>query len=110
MGEVGMSDWHTFPDRHELDRALAMEVLQRLENALEARGAAYLVVSGGSTPAGLFSMLAQSAIDWPRVTIMLADERWVDSNGRTIKGRAKPISALEARFSATKKIPQEIYL
>ena len=37
-----------------------------------------------------------------------ADERWEDGNGRTIKGRAKPISALEAQFSAAKKIPQDL--
>ena len=103
MGEVGMSDWHTFPDRDALDRALASEVLQRLEGALEARGAAYLVVSGGSTPAGLFSMLAQAAIDWPQVTIMLADERWVDighddSNERLVRSKLLTGPAADAQF------------
>ncbi|GIR71927.1 MAG: hypothetical protein CM15mP74_31780 [Halieaceae bacterium] len=69
------------------DRALAAEVLQRLERALEARGAAFLVVSGGSTPAGLFSILAQAAIDWPRVTIC-----WLMSAG-SIRGTMTVMSA-----------------
>ena len=103
MGEAGMSDWHIFPDRHGLDQALATEVLQRLERALEDRGTAFLVVSGGSTPAGLFSMLARAAIDWSRVTVMLADERWVDaghddSNERRVRSTLLKGPAADAQF------------
>ena len=48
-------------------------------------------------------MLAQAAIDWPRVTIMLADERWVDtghddSNERLVRSTLLTGSAADAQF------------
>ena len=41
------------------------------------RAGASLVVSGGRTPAAMFAQLARHSIDWNRVQITLADERWV---------------------------------
>ena len=94
-----MSDWHAFADRETLDQALAAHVASRLQQGIAARGAAHLVVSGGSTPIQLFSILADADIEWGRVVVLLADERWVpvdheDSNERLVRetlltGRAK---------------------
>ncbi len=41
---------HRFPDRQALAAALAGEIKVDLEEAIAARGAASLVVSGGRTP------------------------------------------------------------
>jgi len=57
--------------------ALATAVAGELAAALAARGAASLVVSGGRTPALMFARLATQPLDWSRVQITLADERWV---------------------------------
>ncbi len=62
----------------ELSAALADEVAASLRSALAARGRAVLAVSGGSTPAALYRILADTELDWDRVTVVLVDERWVD--------------------------------
>ena len=95
-----MSDWRAFSDRESLDQALAVYVVSRLQQGISERGTAYLVVSGGSTPVHLFSILAGADVEWSRVVVLLADERWVpvdhkDSNERLVRetlltGKAKP--------------------
>ncbi|NIA05742.1 MAG: 6-phosphogluconolactonase [Proteobacteria bacterium] len=72
-------DFHSFADPDELAGHLAARVADLLRQAIKARGRATLVVSGGSTPKPLFRALARQALDWGRVTVTLADERWVDT-------------------------------
>jgi 6-phosphogluconolactonase len=69
---------HQFDSRQQLDFQLADRIAKVLADDLSASGSAILVVSGGRTPRGLFAALSQIDIDWARVTITLADERWVD--------------------------------
>lgn len=69
----------TFQAAEELVENLAEEISRRLQDAVAARNRAVLVVSGGTTPKPLFIRLAQKDIPWNRVTITLADERWVDT-------------------------------
>jgi 6-phosphogluconolactonase len=71
---------HRFPDRAALAAALAGEVKVDLEEAIAARGVGSLVVSGGRTPVRLFAQLRDERLDWPRVWVTLADERWVETN------------------------------
>jgi 6-phosphogluconolactonase len=71
---------HRFPDSLALAHALSGEVKVDLEEAIQARGAASLVVSGGRTPVRLFEQLRTEALDWSKVWITLADERWVETN------------------------------
>ncbi|KGJ90053.1 6-phosphogluconolactonase [Colwellia psychrerythraea] len=66
-----------FKARNELDNALAETVSHILAKAIKDTGKASIAVSGGSTPKGFFNLLSQSDIDWSKVTITLADERWV---------------------------------
>ncbi len=68
---------HIFDCRETLDSALAAEIARHLDAAVTLRGEATLVVSGGSTPKGLFAQLSRAELDWHRVTVMLADDRWV---------------------------------
>lgn len=70
---------HRFPDRQALAHALAGEIRVDLEEAITARGTASLVVSGGRTPAKLFEHLRNEKLDWSKVWVSLADERWVDT-------------------------------
>ena len=98
-----MSDWHTFLDRESLDQALAAHVASRLQQGIAERGTAHLVVSGGSTPIQLFSMLADVDIEWDRVVVLLADERWVpvdheDSNERLVRETLLTGKAKSAQF------------
>lgn len=57
---------------------LSDEIVQTLRSAIEARGIATLVVSGGKTPVPLFRALRQADLAWNRVIVTLADERWVE--------------------------------
>jgi len=74
--------FHEFADQQTLCRELSQRICAALQEAIEARGTASLVVSGGSTPVPLFAALAEISIEWDRVFITLADERWVEVSDR----------------------------
>ncbi|MEI6895039.1 MAG: 6-phosphogluconolactonase [Colwellia sp.] len=92
-----------FLTRHELDFSLAKSVSQILAQAINHKGKASIAVSGGSTPKGFFKLLSQAKIDWSKVTITLADERWVpidsqDSNTRLVHESLLQNNAASATF------------
>jgi 6-phosphogluconolactonase len=87
--------------------SLAADVARDLERALGIRGAASLVVSGGRTPVKFFEQLRTQPIEWARVSIALADERWVDpddpaSNEKMVREVLLEDRAAEARFAGLK--------
>ena len=67
-----------YPDIDALSRELAAKLAADLTAAIASRGNASLVVSGGRSPVRLFECLRNLPLDWSRVCIALADERWVD--------------------------------
>ena len=75
-----MNGEYRFDTAAELATQLCNRVVDRLSAALAARGAASMIVSGGKTPQALFERLARVPLDWPRIAIRLADERWVDTD------------------------------
>ena len=94
---------HRFPDREALAAALAGEIKVDLEEAIAARGAASLVVSGGRTPLRLFAQLRSEKLDWTTTWVTLADERWVettseDSNERFVRENLLVGPAAAAHF------------
>lgn len=54
-------------------------VAAAITRGVRQRGRASLVLSGGSTPEIYLPPLASLAVAWQTVSILLADERWVDS-------------------------------
>lgn len=62
-------------DAQILAETLGDRIAKRLGDAINAKGYATLVVSGGSTPKPLFQYLSHAPIDWSKVTVTLADER-----------------------------------
>jgi 6-phosphogluconolactonase len=78
---------HRFPDRQALAAALAGEIKVDLEEAIPARGAGSLVVSGGRTPLALFTRLRGEKLDWTRIWVTLADERWVETTAEASNER-----------------------
>ncbi|WOJ94549.1 6-phosphogluconolactonase [Congregibacter variabilis] len=100
-----MSDTHflEFESRSVLDEMMAEAVTAVLQQAIATRGKASLVVSGGSTPKGFFQAMAHKAIDWSKLTITLADDRWVppsheDSNDRLVQENLLQGPAAAANF------------
>jgi 6-phosphogluconolactonase len=70
--------WHEFADADDTAAQLAIEVGSHLRAGMAARGTASLIVSGGRSPIKFFAALSSSDLAWDRITIGLADERWVD--------------------------------
>jgi 6-phosphogluconolactonase len=66
-----------FPDAVAAAQACGGYMLERLKNAVEARGQATLAISGGSSPRPMFAWLARSGFDWARVHVFWVDERAV---------------------------------
>jgi len=69
------------------------------------------VVSGGKTPARLLTQLSREKVDWPKVWITLADERWVEpvadaSNERMVREKLLVGPAADARFVGLKNPAQ----
>jgi 6-phosphogluconolactonase len=60
--------------------ALTQHVARRLKEDLARQEQAVLVVSGGKSPVPLFQALSLQPLNWSRVAIALADERWVPSD------------------------------
>ena len=92
-----------YEDMDELARALAGDIAAQLTAAIAKRGLASLVVSGGRSPVKLFECLRAQALDWSRVCVALADERWVDpgdaqSNERLVREVLLQDRAAAARF------------
>ena len=107
-----MSECYTFDDRETLDQALAEHVTSKLAQGISARGVAHLVVSGGSTPAALFSLLADADLAWQHVVVMLADDRWVpadheDSNERLVRETLLTGRAKQAQFLSLLPTPDD---
>ena len=74
-----MLERQSFESKDALAKALADAVGSDIAAAIAATGQAVLAVSGGSTPARFFAALGKRKdIDWPKVTVTLDDERWVD--------------------------------
>ncbi len=69
-----------YKSTEELNEQFAQRVASLLAAAIEKKGKASLVVSGGRTPLPFFKQLSQADIDWSKVAITLADERWVEQS------------------------------
>src|SRR5580704_1196168 len=96
-----------FADSGSLSRALSSQLAANLSTAIAARGLASLVVSGGKSPIKLFELLRSESLDWSRVCIALADERWVEpsdpeSNEKLVRDYLLKECAASARFLGLK--------
>lgn len=80
----------TFESKKELEIALAAQITADLSFAIQQKASATLLLSGGSTPIGVYRLLATADIDWSLVHVGLVDERFVPidnpfSNYRLLK-------------------------
>ena len=92
-----------YTDSAALNKDFASRLTTILRQAINERGAAYLVVSGGKTPQALFSTLSQTDLGWQNVTVLLVDDRWLDvnqpdSNERLVKATLLQGYAKAAHF------------
>ncbi len=71
---------HKFIEQEELVEALTTSIVNRLQEAIDRKGKASLLVSGGSTPKPLFEELRKVPLAWEKVMVGLCDERWLPSS------------------------------
>jgi len=94
---------HELADAKTLAATLAHDVAERLRAAIAAKGQACVVLSGGRSPVPFLEKLASEHLDWAKVTVSLADERWVpvehaDSNAGLLARHLLTGAAAKARF------------
>ena len=106
-----MTDFHgefkVFEDAADLTHRMAELIVHLLDEGIQRRGWASLVVSGGTTPVALFEVLSGADLTWEKVVISLADERWVDtgspdSNEYMVRTHLLKNKAAAARFIGLK--------
>ncbi|PBQ18465.1 6-phosphogluconolactonase [Pseudomonas congelans] len=94
---------HDFDTAQQLADALAETVAERLKQAISENGLATLVVSGGRSPVAFFQRLAAQPLEWSKVVISLADERFVptehaDSNAGLLQRHLLQGPVAKAKF------------
>jgi len=85
-----MTTINSFPNQESLTKNLTNMVEEELNSAISQNNLTSIVVSGGSTPKPFFNELKKRNIDWSKIYITLADERWVsatsaDSNENLVR-------------------------
>ena len=83
-------NFNEFETRADAAIAAGKRITSALHRRLETDESAAIVVSGGSTPAPVYSYMAHKELDWHRVHVLLSDERWVaadhpDSNENMLR-------------------------
>jgi 6-phosphogluconolactonase len=78
-----MSDFNVFPGTSDLAQAAARQIAELLQDALESRDRASLVLTGGKTPKPVYRALAAQhgkSVDWNRVDFFWGDDRFVPAD------------------------------
>lgn len=110
-----MKNFKVFSDSTQLAQAAAQMVIESAACAVAEKGNFHLVLSGGSTPGEVYSLLSQepyrSSIDWKHVHLWWGDERCVapehpESNYR--KANELLIRYLDIQKDQIHRIPAEL--
>lgn len=96
-----------YDSKEALVADFSQKIVSILGESIAKQGAASILVSGGSTPLPLFKALSETDLEWSKVTISLADERWVeptdaDSNEKLVRENLLQNNAAAANFIGMK--------
>jgi 6-phosphogluconolactonase len=82
MAGVGMMSrtLHNFASQDALIGVLSKSIIDQLQEAIDQKDKASLIVSGGNTPKPLFKKLSEASLAWEKVSVGLCDERWIPSS------------------------------
>lgn len=105
--------FHAHADADSWAAASADAIAAELARPLQGGRRARLLLSGGSTPAPVYRLLARHALDWARVDVALVDERWLrpddpDSNARLLRDTLLQQRAKDAAFQSLTRPGQGI--
>src|SRR6185437_16864498 len=99
-----------YPTAREAAEACGNRILAVLNEARQARGAAMLAVSGGSTPRLMFQSMARREFDWSGVQLFWVDERMVppdDAQSNYRMTRESLLNAIRIPAANVHRIPGE---
>jgi 6-phosphogluconolactonase len=96
-----------YTDRAALLANLQTALCAQLQHSLAKAPRATLLLSGGSSPAPLYTGLASASLPWERISVALVDERWVPetheaSNARMIRETLVRDQAAQCQFTGMK--------
>src|SRR5205809_6030935 len=77
----------TFSGSEALADAAADAIEAARRGALDARGRASLVATGGRSPGPVYDRLSRADLDWAHVAVTLSDERHVDAGSPDANAR-----------------------
>ncbi len=66
-----------FENKKNLESSLLLKISTCISDAIKKYGDARFLLSGGSTPMNLYSLLSEETVEWEKVKIGLVDERFV---------------------------------
>ena len=98
-----------FADSASLADAAAATIADLLRSALDARGHASLVGTGGRSPGPVYDRLSQADLDWAHVAVTLSDERHVDVNSPNSNSRQLRERLFVGRAAAAQYVPLSDY-
>ncbi|MDG1824819.1 MAG: 6-phosphogluconolactonase [Henriciella sp.] len=97
-----------FAAKSELQEAAAEWIASALRNALDRRGSAVFMASGGRTPGPIYDVLSQHELDWSNVFVGLTDERWVDVDHPASNGAMVENTLLKGPAAAAEYVPMKL--
>lgn len=68
-----------FNSQEQQIQALSQSIIDALQKTIESKNQVVLAVSGGKSPIALFEKLSHAKLNWDNVTIVLVDERFLDT-------------------------------
>lgn len=94
-----------FKNKQNLDAQMVDDILIILKKAIDLKGEASVLFSGGSTPKGMLSLLSKNPFDWSKVKIGLVDDRMIDVSSEFSNARM----IMEDFISNLKGVPPSFY-
>jgi len=104
---------YKFETRAALFAYLLADVIRALSTAIDSRGQASMLLSGGTSPGPLYRMMSDKTFAWDKVWFGLSDERWVpadhpDSNENLVRTTLLTGKAALANFIGLKSPSDDI--
>ncbi len=73
-----MFKYHSFTSRSVMVDIATKQIADAVTGAVKTKGAASLMLSGGSSPRSVYEALSDMELPWDKVTIGLVDDRWIE--------------------------------
>lgn len=94
-----------FPSRDTAVDQMVAIISAGLKEAINLRGKASLMLSGGSTPGPVYKALSDVDLDWSKVTVGLVDDRYVHDTDSRSNAKLVRETLLQGKAAAATFLP-----